>query len=208
LFFPRVFFPRVFFHGAENARKFARRLRRAKRGGEFVARLDGAEFALMMTDILLAPQALARGRAVADALMQFGIGYLGVEADENRLREALADGYAVMFGRMDDPRLWQPMAIEGRKLNVLSDPDFETAAEIMPAIREQYPELRLLAAALDAVDAKHFAEIGVEAVDDSFGDSTPLAKEVLMELGIEPAAIEDWIARRRQSITEDVREAA
>jgi hypothetical protein len=150
----------------------------------------------------------ARGRAVADALMQFGIGYLGVEADENRLREALADGYAVMFGRMDDPRLWQPMAIEGRKLNVLSDPDFETAAEIMPAIREQYPELRLLAAALDAVDAKHFAEIGVEAVDDSFGDSTPLAKEVLMELGIEPAAIEDWIARRRQSITEDVREAA
>src|ERR1700728_2301872 len=125
------------------------------------------------------------GRAVADALMQFGIGYLGVEADENRLREALADGYAVMFGRMDDPRLWQPMAIEGRKLNVLSDPDFETGAEIMPAIREQYPELRLLAAALDAVDAKHFAEIGVEAVDDSFGDSTPLAKEVLMELRIE-----------------------
>jgi hypothetical protein len=78
----------------------------------------------------------------------------------------------------------------------------------MPAIREQYPELRLLAAALDAVDAKHFAEIGIEAVDDSFGDGTPLAKEVLMELGIEPAAIEDWIARRRQSVTEDVREAA
>jgi CPA2 family monovalent cation:H+ antiporter-2 len=149
-----------------------------------------------------------RGRAVADALMEFGIGYLGVEADEKRLREALADGYAVMFGRMDDPRLWQPMAIEGRRLNVLSDPDFETAAEIMPAIREQYPELRLLAAALDAVDAKHFAEIGIEAVDDSFGDGTPLAKEVLMELGIEPAAIEDWIARRRQSVTEDVREAA
>jgi hypothetical protein len=45
-------------------------------------------------------------------------------------------------------------------------------------------------------------------VDDSLGDGTPLAKEVLMELGIEPAAIEDWIARRRQSVTEDVREAA
>jgi CPA2 family monovalent cation:H+ antiporter-2 len=140
--------------------------------------------------------------------MEFGIGYLGVEAEENRLRDALADGYAVIFGRMDDPRLWQPMAIEGRKLNVLSDPGFETAAEIMPAIREQYPELRLLAAALDAGDAKHFAEIGIEAVDDSFGDGTPLAKEVLTELGIEPASIEEWIARRRQSVTEDVREAA
>jgi CPA2 family monovalent cation:H+ antiporter-2 len=150
----------------------------------------------------------ARGRVVADALMEFGIRYLGVEAEEKRLRDALADGYAVIFGRMDDPRLWQPMAIEGRKLNVLSDPDFETAAEIMPAIREQYPDLRLLAAALDAGDAKYFAEIGIEAVDDSFGDGTPLAKEVLTALGVEPAPIEEWIARRRQSVTEDVREAA
>jgi hypothetical protein len=113
-----------------------------------------------------------------------------------------------MFGRMDDPRLWQPMAIEGRRLNVLSDPDFETAAEIMPAIRDQYPELRLLAAALDADDAKHFADIGIEAVDDSFGDGTPLAKEVLTDLGVGPAAVEEWIARRRQSVTEDLREAA
>jgi hypothetical protein len=143
----------------------------------------------------------ARGPAVADALMESGIGYLGVEADERRLRDALADGYAVIFGRMDDPRLWQPMAIEGRRLNVLSDPDFGTAAEIMPAIRDQYPELRLLAAALNADGAKHFAEIGIEAMDDSLGDGTPLAREVLTELSIEPAAIEEWIARRRQSVT-------
>jgi Kef-type K+ transport system membrane component KefB len=149
-----------------------------------------------------------RGRAVADALMEFGIGYLGVESDERRLRDALADGYQLVFGGMDNPRLWQPMAIEGRKLNVLSEPDFEMAAEVMPAIRHQYPELPLLAAALDADDAKHFAEIGIEAVDNSFGDGMPLAKEVLTELGIEPAAIEEWIARRRQSVTEDVREAA
>jgi hypothetical protein len=100
------------------------------------------------------------------------------------------------------------MAIEGRKLIVLSDADFETAAEIMPAIRSQYPELRLVAAALHADDAKQFAEIGIEAVDDSFSDGTPLAKKVLTEFGIEPADIEDWILRRRQAVTEDVREAA
>jgi Kef-type K+ transport system membrane component KefB len=34
----------------------------------------------------------ARGCAVADALTEFGIGYLPVESDEKRLREALADG--------------------------------------------------------------------------------------------------------------------
>jgi CPA2 family monovalent cation:H+ antiporter-2 len=150
----------------------------------------------------------ARGRAVADALIEFGIGYLGVEADEKRLRNAIADGYKVIFGRMDDPRHWQPMAIGGRKLNVLSDPDFETAAEIVPAIREQYTELPLLAAALDADDARHFADIGIEAVDDSYGDSTPLAKEVLTELGVDQAAIEEWIAKRKEAVSDDIREAA
>lgn len=150
----------------------------------------------------------ARGRAVADALMEFRISYLGVEANEKRLRHAIADGYAVIFGRMDDPRLWQPMAIEGRKLSVLSDPNVETAAEITPAIREQYPELPLLAAALNADDVKHFADIGIEAVDDSFGDGTPLAKEVLIELGIDQAAIGEWIAKRKEAASQDIREAA
>jgi Kef-type K+ transport system membrane component KefB len=149
-----------------------------------------------------------RGRAVADALMEFGIGYLGVESDERRLRNAIADGYSAMFGRMDDPRLWQPMAIEGRKLNVLSDPDFEIAAEIMPAIQEQYPDLRLLAAALNADDARHFADIGIEAVDDSFGDGTPLAKEVLTNLGVDQAAVGEWIAKCKEAMSEDIREAA
>jgi CPA2 family monovalent cation:H+ antiporter-2 len=149
-----------------------------------------------------------RGRAVADALIEFGVGYLAVESDERRLREGLADGYAVMFGRMDDARLWQPMAIEGRKLNVLSDPDPEAAAEIMPAISERHPELRMLAAALDLDGVKHFADVGIAAIDDSFGDGMPLAKQVLTELGIDQAAIEAWIARRRQSIAEAIREAA
>jgi Kef-type K+ transport system membrane component KefB len=149
-----------------------------------------------------------RGRAVADALLEFGIDYLAVESDERRLREGLADGYAVMFGRMDDPWLWQPMAIEGRKLNVLSDPDLQTAAEIMPVISERYPELRLLAAALDADGVKHFAKVGITAIDDSFADCTPLAKEVLAELGIDQAAIEVWIAKRRQAIAAAIWEVA
>jgi CPA2 family monovalent cation:H+ antiporter-2 len=149
-----------------------------------------------------------RGRTVADALIRFGITYTAVESDEKRLRDALADGYAVIFGRMDDPRLWQPMAIEGRKLNVMSDPDLPTAAEIMPTVHERYPGLRLIAAALDANDAGQFAKIGIEAVDDSFGDGTPLAKAALIGLGVKPAAIEEWIAKRRQAVAEEVREAA
>jgi MFS family permease len=140
-----------------------------------------------------------RGRAVADALMEFGIGYLGVESDDRKLRDAIADGYLVVFGRMDDSRLWQPMAIEGRKLNVLCDPDFEIASEIMPAIQAQYPDLHLLAAALGEDDVRQFADIGIEAVDDSYRDGTPLAREVLVELGVDQTAAQAWVNKRRES---------
>ena len=54
--------------GDETLRVIANRLRRAKLPGETAARLDGCEFALLMTDFLLAPHALARGREVAAAL--------------------------------------------------------------------------------------------------------------------------------------------
>jgi CPA2 family monovalent cation:H+ antiporter-2 len=188
---------------AETGRRLAGALR-AKAAKKADPELIPVEMAAPVLDFCMG----ARGRAVSDALIEFGIGYLGVEADEKRLRNAIADGYKVIFGRMDDPRLWQPMAIGGRKLNVLSDPDFETAAEIAPAIREQYPELPLLAAALDADDARHYADIGIEAVDDSYGDSTPLAKEVLTELGVDQAAIEEWIAKRKEAVSDDIREAA
>jgi CPA2 family monovalent cation:H+ antiporter-2 len=149
-----------------------------------------------------------RGRSVADALMEFDIGYLAVESDERRLRDAIADGYSVMFGSMKDVQLWQPMAIEGRQLNVISEPDFESASEVMPAILERYPELQLVAAALDKEDAKRFAEIGIQSVDDSLGDGTSLAMEVLAELGVDQASVQEWVIKRRQTIAEDAREAA
>ena len=43
------------------------------------------------------------GRALADALTEFGIGYGAIERDEARLREAVADGDAAAFGDLADP---------------------------------------------------------------------------------------------------------
>ena len=43
------------------------------------------------------------GRTLADALTEFDIGYAAIERDQQRLREAVADGYNVAFGDFSDP---------------------------------------------------------------------------------------------------------
>ncbi|MHB1207196.1 MAG: diguanylate cyclase domain-containing protein [Rhodospirillaceae bacterium] len=54
--------------GDEALRLLGQRLRRVKGPGEAAARIDGNEFALMMTDFLIAPHAATRGRDIAHTL--------------------------------------------------------------------------------------------------------------------------------------------
>lgn len=139
-----------------------------------------------------------RGRAVADALTEFGIGYAAVERDERRLREAVADGYQVMFGDAGDSRLWSAVAMEGRRVSVLTAPLLETSSQVSPFAKALYPNLRRLAAVEDTRAAAEFAAIGLTPVID--GGPAPgisLAVAVLGALDVDEAQIADWIAARR-----------
>ncbi len=141
-----------------------------------------------------------RGRTVADALMEFDIGYTAIESDDRRLREATADGYAVMFGDMGDQRIWQPMAVEGRKLSIITEPSFEVSIHVTPVAVSRYPNLTRIAVVADEVEAARFAEIGLRSVIDRAGDGIALAIAVLTELGIDAEAIVAWSERRREQV--------
>jgi CPA2 family monovalent cation:H+ antiporter-2 len=65
------------------------------------------------------------GRIIADAMIAFNISYLAIEANDMRLRDAIADGYDVLYGDLNDPRLWEPMVVSTRKLNILTEPNLE-----------------------------------------------------------------------------------
>jgi CPA2 family monovalent cation:H+ antiporter-2 len=145
-----------------------------------------------------------RGRVLADALMEFGIAYLAVEADDRRLRDAIADGYDVMFGSAADPRLWQPIAVEGRKLNILTEPRFDVAQDLMPAIRHRHPDLPLIAAVADAAEGSRFGNIGLRSVVDGSDDGVDLAIEVLVELGVDRKTATNWARKRRQGVRESM----
>ncbi len=145
------------------------------------------------------------GRALADALAAFDIGYGAIERDPRRLSEAVADGYNVIFGDMGDPRIWEPLALHGRQITVLTAPSLEVSAGLSPIARHLYPTLKRIAVVPDGVTAEQFRAIGMQPVIDR---STPpgldLAAAVLAELGIDPGRVTDWARLERERALQPV----
>lgn len=140
----------------------------------------------------------ARGRAVADALTEFDIDYAAIERDQRVLRQAVADGYKVVFGDIGDPRIWDPVAMQGRRVSVLTAPDLEVSTRMTPVARRYFPDLKRFAVVHGLAEAASFAEAGLTpVVDDEAAPGMEVALRVLAELGIEQSLVDRWAERRR-----------
>jgi CPA2 family monovalent cation:H+ antiporter-2 len=141
------------------------------------------------------------GRALADGLHAFDIGYNAVERDPRRLSEAIADGYSAVFGDMADPRIWGSVIAPGRKIAVFTAVTLEVARDLMPLGLRLYPDMLRFAVAADELEAAKLEEIGIRAVLDDGGPlGLALTAAILGELGIADAALEDWARRQRHRI--------
>ena len=149
------------------------------------------------------------GRTLADALSEFDIGYGAIERDQQRLREAVADGYDVAFGDFSDPRIWEPVALHGRKVSVLTAPAFEVSQDLGPAVRQLFPDLKRVAVVRDRDEAERFKSIGVlPVVDRSVPPGLDLAAFVLGELGVDPDRIGEWMRRQQERALSGVQAVA
>jgi len=135
------------------------------------------------------------GRIIADAMIAFNISYLAIEANDKRLRDAIADGYDVLYGDLNDPRLWEPMVVSTRKLNILTEPNLELSAGWIPALSRRYPELRLIVVVSDEVEAEKFAALNLRSVIYRPEQGHDLALKILLELGVDPEDAANWIRK-------------
>jgi CPA2 family monovalent cation:H+ antiporter-2 len=149
------------------------------------------------------------GRTLADALTEFDIGYAAIERDQQRLREAVADGYNVAFGDLSDPRIWEPVALHGRKVSVLTAPVFEVSRDLSPTARQRYPDLKRIAVVRNRDEAERFKSIGLlPVVDRSVPPGLDLAVFVLGELGVDPERVGAWMRRQQERALSGVQAVA
>ena len=135
------------------------------------------------------------GRIIADAMIAFNISYLAIEANDIRLRDAIADGYDVLYGDLNDPRLWEPMVVSTRKLNILTEPNLELSTEWIPALSRRYPDLRLIVIVANEAEAEKFAALNLRSVTYQPEQGHDLALKILLELGVDSEDAADWIRK-------------
>jgi CPA2 family monovalent cation:H+ antiporter-2 len=146
------------------------------------------------------------GRALANALIEFGIDYHAIERDHLRLRQAIADGYEASFGDANDTRLWQSINMHDRKFIVFTAPDIDVVSQTAYAARTNFPYLRRFAVVTDKERGRLFEGLGMTAIFDGDGDplGTDVARVILSELGIPTQVIDDWIERQVERMHEEI----
>ncbi len=141
------------------------------------------------------------GRAVADALENFDIGYCGIERDHRRLDQAIADGYDAKFGDGTDIRLWQSVGLTTRKVTVLTAPDVSVQAEVSKLAAAEYPHLKRIIVAHDKKHAESLRALGLNTIEeDNLEFSENTVRAVLAVFSVAPADVEAWLRTRRDRI--------
>ena len=110
----------------------------------------------------------------------------------------MADGYKAAFGDFADPRIWEPVALHGRTISVLTAASFEVSRALTPLAQDRYPDLTRIAVVRTPEEAQQYRTIGVQPViNRSLPPGLDLAVLVLQQLGVEPGRIQDWMRRQQ-----------
>ncbi|MFM7350573.1 MAG: cation:proton antiporter, partial [Erythrobacter sp.] len=127
----------------------------------------------------------AEGRAVADALAFNAVDYLAVEADHDRFQMALADGYHVHRANPADPRSWEAIGMERRKVLVIATGDTAASRELTPLAEQRMPGMARIIAVPGSEAATEMTALGLVPVDMSMGGGPErLIELVFAALGV------------------------
>jgi glutathione-regulated potassium-efflux system protein KefB len=125
------------------------------------------------------------GHSVAVLLHQTGVPVLIVDKDPARVDQGRADGLPVYFGDISDPHLLQAIQMEQAALVVLAVDHPRTALRAVTHLRNDYPDLPVIARGKDLEGVGHLLAAGAtRAFPEILESSLRLGAEALQILGV------------------------
>lgn len=125
------------------------------------------------------------GRIVADMLIEHKRPYIAVDSDVDAIKSARRDGYDVLFGDVSRHELAERLHIDRAAALVLTMDEPVLAAQIARRVREDHPDLPIIARARDTAHAAVLYKAGVtDAVPETLEASLQLAEAVLVDTGV------------------------
>ena len=141
------------------------------------------------------------GRVVADMLEEHGRPYLAIESDVDGFTEARADGYSMLFGDVSRREMLDRLDLDSAKAVVLTMDEPVLTTRIARRLREEYPDLPIIARARDTDHAARLYKAGVtDAVPEAMEASLQLSEAVLVDIGVAMGPVIASIHEKRSEL--------
>ena len=148
------------------------------------------------------------GRMVADMLAEHGRGYLAVDSDIDGFAEARKTGYSVLYGDVSRKELIEKLQLDQVVAVVLTMDDPVLTARLAKRLREEHPDLPIIARARDSNHAAALYRAGVtDAVPEALEASLQLSEAVLVDIGVAMGPVIASIHEKRSELRAEIMEA-
>jgi monovalent cation:H+ antiporter-2, CPA2 family len=148
------------------------------------------------------------GRLVADMLIVHGKPYIGVDGDADLVEQAKRDGYNATFGDAGRGRTLDRLGIAEAPAVVLTMDQPVLAQRLVRKLREDYPDLLIIARARDTEHAALLYRSGAtHAVPETLESSLQLSEAVLVDLGVAMGPVIASIHEKRDEFRMQLQEA-
>lgn len=125
------------------------------------------------------------GQRLAHLLEQAGVGYIALDTDPERVREAAAAGESVVFGDSGRVESLTAAGVQRASALVITFADTQAALRILSHVRRINPSLPVIVRTLDDGDLDRLTANGAaEVVPETFESSLMLASHTLVLVGV------------------------
>ena len=145
------------------------------------------------------------GRLVADMLVAHGHSYVAVDTDADLVERARRHGYAATFGDAGRGDVLRRLGIERAPAVVLTMDQPVLAQRLVVKLRQEFPELLIVARARDIQHAAALYRAGAShAVPETLEASLQLSEAVLVDIGVAMGPVIASIHEKRDEFRAEI----
>lgn len=145
------------------------------------------------------------GARISAILNAVGIQYVAIDMDQNRVKAAREQGFSVYYGDASNIKVLDAAGASKAKMVVVAMDNPEHFENLIPLVRQHYPDLPVHAR---AKDRKHCAELTTQGatttISETLESSLKLSEEVLNDAGLDKDEILGVINAFRNEYYSDV----
>tara|TARA_A100001391_G_scaffold114041_4_gene76847 strand:+ start:3513 stop:5258 length:1746 start_codon:yes stop_codon:yes gene_type:complete len=149
------------------------------------------------------------GRLVAQMLARHDKAYIAIDSNPDLVQDARRDGYVAVYGNAMRADVLDKLGIDSAPAVILTMDEHVLAQQLVRKLRQQYPDLPIIARARDSVHAAELYRSGATtAVPETLESSLQLSEAALTGLGVAVGPVIASIHEKRDEFREKIQQGA